>query len=411
MRLDNHGYSPAAWRLIAEAAGRLGSFADAAFALSLAGLSISPQHVRTLAQEVGDDLARQRDAKTAQSRRRVPVRVAQTPTLVAVEVDGGRLRTREAEAGPGVHGKENKEDKVACLVTLKGAVYTQDPQPEPPPAFVQPRRVERLVRQMAGQAGEAPPADAAAEPAAAEPAAVEEATPVSDPAREPWAPQKQLRTCVASMAPSRVFGRQVAVEAHERNFYRAARRAFVADGAAYNWTLQRTHFADFEPIVDFLHVLCYVYAAAWSVGTTETERWDQYVVWLRACWQGRVADVVAELQTWQGRVGRPPPRAELPRTDPRRAVAEALSYLNNNASRMAYPRYRQEGLPITSSLAESLVGEFNARVKSRQKYWNRPAGAEAILQLRAAVLSEDDRLERYFAERPGSPYRRRATGT
>ena len=74
---------------------------------------------------------------------------------------------------------------------------------------------------------------------------------------------------------------------------------------------------------------------------------------------------------------------------------------------MDYPRYRKAGLPITSSLAESLVGEFNARVKSRQKYWNRPKGAEAILQLRAAVLSEDDRLERYFAQRPGNPYRRR----
>jgi hypothetical protein len=34
-------------------------------------------------------------------------------------------------------------------------------------------------------------------------------------------------------------------------------------------------------------------------------------------------------------------------------------------------------------------------------------GAEAILQVRAAMLSEDQRLERYFAERPGNPYRRR----
>ena len=59
------------------------------------------------------------------------------------------------------------------------------------------------------------------------------------------------------------------------------------------------------------------------------------------------------------------------------------------------------------SLVESLVGEFNARLKSRQKYWNRPEGAEALLQLRAAVLSEDDRLARFFAQRPGNPYRRR----
>jgi hypothetical protein len=404
LRLDNHAYSPAAWRLIAAAAGRLDSFAAAAFALSLAGLSISPQHVRTLAQEVGADLARQRDAKAALGRRRLPARVTPPPALVAVEVDGGRLRTRAPDAGAGVHAQEHKEDKVACLVTLTGDVHAHDPQPQPPPSFLQPRRVERLVRQMAGQAGDAlsSPAAGTAETTAAAAAAA------AAPSAEPWAPRKQLRTCVASMAGSRTFGRLVAVEAQERNFYRAARRAFVADGAAYNWAIQRTHFADFEPIVDLLHVLCYVYAAAWAVRASAAERWDQYVAWLTACWQGRVAEVLAELQTWQVQVGRPPPGEELPRTDARRAVAEALSYLSNNAPRMDYPRYRQAGLPITSSLAESLVGEVNARVKSRQHYWNRPAGAEAILQLRAAVLSEDGRLERYFTERPGSPYRRRA---
>jgi hypothetical protein len=373
--------------LIAEAAGRLGSFVDAAYALSLAGLPISPQHVRTLAQEVGNDLARQRDAQAAQGRRRVPARVGQTPELVAVEVDGGRLRTRAADAGPGVHAVENKEDKVACLVTLTGQVYPQDPQPEPPPSFLQPRRVERLVRQMAGQAGESLPTEGDIPEEAAGAAA-----PAPAPATEPWAPRKRLRTCVASMADCHAFGRMVAVEAQARDFYRAARRAFVGDGAAYNWALQQKHFADFEPIVDLLHVLCYVYAAAWSVGPDAVGRWGQYVAWLRACWQGRVAEVVAELQQWQGRVGRPPPGEELPATDPRRAVAEALSYLSNNAPRMAYPRYRQEGLPITSSLVESLVGEFNARVKSRQTYWNRPEGAEAILQLRAAARPGAPRL-------------------
>jgi hypothetical protein len=69
-----------------------------------------------------------------------------------------------------------------------------------------------------------------------------------------------------------------------------------------------------------------------------------------------------------GRLGQPPPQTELPRTAPRRAVAEGLSYLNNNAARMAYPHYRQQDLLITTCLAESLVEEFNARVKSRQKY-------------------------------------------
>ena len=88
-------------------------------------------------------------------------------------------------------------------------------------------------------------------------------------------------------------------------------------------------------------------------------------------------------------------------------MAEARSYLTNNRERMEYPRDRREGLPTTSSLVESLVGEVSARLKSNQKYWLRPQGAEAILQLRAAVLSQDERLTRFFANRPGNPTRRK----
>jgi len=124
-------------------------------------------------------------------------------------------------------------------------------------------------------------------------------------------------------------------------------------------------------------------------------------------WQGRAGEVLAALDAEQERVGVPPDGAADDRTDPRRVVWEARSYLRNNQSRMAYPRYRREGLPTTSSLVESLVGEFATRVKGKQKHWTRPDGAESILQLRAALLSEDGRHERYFARRPGCAFRKR----
>jgi len=117
--------------------------------------------------------------------------------------------------------------------------------------------------------------------------------------------------------------------------------------------------------------------------------------------------VLQELTAWQQRLGRPPPEAD--EQDPRRVVSEVERYLRNNQARMDYPRYRRAGLPVTSSWVESLVGEFNGRVKGWDKYWNRSAGAEAILQVRAAVLSEDGRLGKYFAQRSGHPYRRRQT--
>jgi hypothetical protein len=383
----------------------LSSFADAAFALGLSGLSISARHVQQLTQEVGADLARLRDEQVARRwHRDLSPRVAQAPEAVAVEVDGGRLRTRADDQGRGVHEAQNKEDKIACLVTLQGGEHAEDPQPEPAPSFVQPRRIQRLVQQMAGQAsdplagGDETPAAAGAEPPA---------TPVLDPQAEPWSPRRVVRTCVASMAASRAFGPLMAAEAQSRDFYAARRRAFVADGQAYNWSLHRGYFADFVPIVDLLHVVCYLFKAAQAV-EAEAERWPLYLRWLRLCWQGEAAEVVTQMGRYQEWIGQPPPGEDLPATDPRRLLAEALSYLRNNAERMDYPRYRREGLPTTSSLVESLVGEFNARVKGKQKFWNRPSGAEAMLQVRAALLSEDGRLERYFAERPGNPYRRRA---
>jgi hypothetical protein len=391
--------------MIVEAAGKLQSFPHASYALHLAGVEISARHVERLTHEIGRELAQKRDEKAIRRRRRqLPERVATPPQVAAVEVDGGRLRTRAAGCGPGVHEAENKEDKSACLVSLQSDRQEQDPQPEPPESFTQPRRVQRLVREMKGLPSEHP-AEPAEPAGAAGPAPAEKKAP---PVGE--SPRPLVRTCLASMLQAKLFGRMGAAEAQERAFYRAKRRAFLGDGLAYNWAIHKAYFPDFEPIVDFLHVLCYLYLAAWATGGEQAGRWSLYLVWPRACWQGRVSEVIDELHAWQEQLGNPPGEEELSEFDPRLLVAEALRYLRNNRQRMDYPGYRQEGLPITSSLVESLVGQFNSRVKARNKFWDRgeAEGAETILQVRAAVLSEDDRLERHFAERPGSPYRRKA---
>lgn len=404
LRLDNHSYSPQTLHKITQAAARFSSYADAAYALDLAGIAISSRQVERIAVEIGNEWIEQRQHKVVQRRRRqLPAQVRTPPVVAVVEVDGGRQRTRQAGCGPGVHEPENKENKIACLLNMATEVQQVDPQPEPPEAFLLPRRVQRLVQRLKGQAGEAvvEAAVAGAEP---------EDEVVVEASRQRRADAERVRSCVASTQDSQAFGPMVAAEAQERNFYQAPRRAFVADGAAYNWTIQHGYFPDFEPIADFMHVLCYIYLAAWGVGSTEAERWSQYLGWLRSCWQGRVDEVIAALQQAQARLGEPPEDAAVSRSDPRKLVAEALSYLRHNACRMDYPRYRRAGLPVTSSLVESLVGEFNARVKDRKKFWNRPSGAEPILQLRAALLSEDGRLARFFASRPGNPYRRRKAG-
>src|SRR5204863_4553549 len=77
LRLDGHGYSPAVLQQIVTAGARLHSFADAAFALSLTGLSISPRHVQELTGRIGAELAALRDAQARQRlKRQLPRGVA-----------------------------------------------------------------------------------------------------------------------------------------------------------------------------------------------------------------------------------------------------------------------------------------------------------------------------------------------
>jgi hypothetical protein len=312
----------------------------------MAGIDISETQVRRLAREIGRELIAQRDQKVIEHRRRqLAARTGVIPEAVVVEVDGGRIRTRAAGAGPGVHGAENKEDKVACLATLSGPAFATDPCPEPPQVFTCPRRVQRLVAQMKGDAGEALGQESP-----------DESTDSSRRSTRPqdgqrWSPERLVTTCVASMETSTSFGPMVAAEARERGFYEAPRRAFVADGSAYNWSIHRGYVGTFEPITDLLHAVCYVYSSARAVGTDESAGWSQYLAWMRACWQCPVADVVVALDRWQERLGEPPAdddSAEA-RRDPRRVVYQARTYLRNNQARMDYPRYRRAGLPTTSS--------------------------------------------------------------
>ncbi|MBV8558686.1 MAG: hypothetical protein JO116_24340, partial [Planctomycetaceae bacterium] len=170
-------------------------------------------------------------------------------------------------------------------------------------------------------------------------------------------------------------------------------------------TLHRTFFPRFEPIVDFLPVSLYIYLAAKATGAAPEAVWERYLRWARACWQGRVAEVLDELRPLLQGMTPPAEGEELKATDPYAVVSRVIGYLENNQCRMDDAPYRQQGLPITSSLVEALVKQFNHRVKGTEKFWNE-SQAETILQLRAAQVSEDDRRTKHLKTRPISPLRR-----
>jgi hypothetical protein len=72
---------------------------------------------------------------------------------------------------------------------------------------------------------------------------------------------------------------------------------------------------------------------------------------------------------------------------------------------MNYVEYRKQGLPVSSCMVESLIKEINYRVKGTEKFWDDPEGGEGIIQVRGALLCDDDRLANFIAERPGSVFR------
>ena len=74
-----------------------------------------------------------------------------------------------------------------------------------------------------------------------------------------------------------------------------------------------------------------------------------------------------------------------------------IGYVRNNRERMDCPRYRQLGLPISGAPVESTIKQLNARVKGTEKFWLE-GGAEALLQLRSAHLSEDGTAQRYWEQ-------------
>jgi hypothetical protein len=210
---------------------------------------------------------------------------------------------------------------------------------------------------------------------------------------------------LSSVADSEDFGGQMAREAKRRRFFEAQAKVFLGDGLNWNWSIWKKHFKGFTPVLDFIHMLSDLFVAAKATHPVAEDAWDQYLAWMRGCWRGEVAQVLEELRQRQLRLG--PPPEDVPETDPRRILSKTIGYLENNQGRMNYPEYRRQGLPVTTAWMESLVKEINDRAKGTEKSWNDPEGAEAILQVRAAALSDDDRLTRHLKNRCGCPFTRR----
>jgi hypothetical protein len=159
---------------------------------------------------------------------------------------------------------------------------------------------------------------------------------------------------------------------------------FLADGAPWiwdrlDWVEQRVGLKKEQTarVLDWCHAVHHISLALEGLGVegAERRRWYQQMrKWLRA---GKTEKVIAKLSVFAW---------ELPEES---AVWTAIAYLEKHqlAGHLEYDTFRRRGLPIGSGAIESAVRRVvNLRMKGNGMLWLEE-NAEAILVMRAAVLT------------------------
>ena len=177
------------------------------------------------------------------------------------------------------------------------------------------------------------------------------------------------------------FAQRVRRETQRRGFDRAQRRVVLGDGAAWIWNMSAELFPDAIQVVDIFHAKGHLFEAARAIYGAGTDLADQWGKQRRdELDQGRIDAILTAL-------------AEHPACEEARTCSR---YITNNRQRMDYPRFRAMGLCITTGVVEGACKHVVAtRFKRGGMHWT-VNGANAILALRCAILSNrfDDFRER-----------------
>jgi hypothetical protein len=194
-----------------------------------------------------------------------------------------------------------------------------------------------------------------------------------------------------------------AMHLHRLGAAEALSVTFVSDGAPWIWdrvpqivALAKLDQVQIYEVLDCCHAAHHISLALAALGLTERERMPLY------------RELRTQLRNghWRGVVETLTEVALDPRLD---KFQTELAYLRKHgeAGRLSYVRYRTLGLPLGSGAIESGIRRvINLRLKGNGMFWRKPQ-AEAMLQIRAQVLTNrwDERLRqmRELARQDGRP--------
>jgi hypothetical protein len=185
------------------------------------------------------------------------------------------------------------------------------------------------------------------------------------------------RSSIATMDRCDDFGKYLHLEAMRRGADNAERIVFVADGAAWIWSLASEHFPEAVEIVDWYHATEHLWQIAnswYGVGSDKAKHWVKANK--ARLMEDGVKRVIASIRQWK-------PLSE----DQTEVKRENLHYFSTNTNRMLYASFSKRGYYIGSGSVESACKQYgHGRLKQAGMRW-KADGIEAVAHLRSALLN------------------------
>jgi hypothetical protein len=204
-------------------------------------------------------------------------------------------------------------------------------------------------------------------------------------------PKEIVKTYVGSVQDIEAFGRDLHTEAERRGMKDAKEIVIVSDGGHGLPRMFEREFPGVPRITDFYHAAERLAECARIVCGEGEKRNRLYDELHALLWHGKVGGVTRKLSRRASRLApRPEELSELDSSPEARKLWEHVMYFEKNEATMDYPAYRARGWPVSSSTVESACGQFGDRVCHARMRWTR-RGAQALHQVKAAILSQDDR--------------------
>jgi len=201
-------------------------------------------------------------------------------------------------------------------------------------------------------------------------------------------------TYVARRGSPGEFGAYVSAEAQVRGEEKAEEVIVLGDGARWIWNMASAYFPRAIEIIDWYHVSEHVWKLGRAIYDEDNSRCRDFAdKHLEVLNRGAIEEVLTNLRDIVG-LGE----------EAARERDNLVSYIETNRSRMRYDEYRAKGYHIGSGVVESACKNVvQMRHKRPGMRWS-SQGAQAILNLRTAVLNDryDEFCQRRRKARLGS---------